>query len=788
VTTLLAKSPRGERTLELHQHLLDTEQAASLLYREGSRWGEAYLRFFKLPAAEHARFLLHLRLAALFHDLGKANEPFQKAMHARGNLPQPLRHEHLSALVLASPVVQRWLAGNSALDQDVIAAAVLSHHLKAARDGAWKVLQSKTVASVALRFDDVQVTRTLERIAGIAGLPGALPRLPQSYQEDDELWSDAFDALFSRAEQFGAVVRKDADRRALCLAVKTGVIAADSVASAMFREGIDLPAWIEEVAHAQPLAPDAVKRDLLQPRIAELELAWRGKDPDWKFHYHKFQDGAAEIGDRGLLFAGCGAGKTMAAWRWADAVVRRRRTGRVVFLYPTRGTATEGFRDYVGHAPEGAAALVHGTSRYELEGMQANPEERPASLRDKLLQPDETEARLFALGLWPKRYFSATVDQFLSFMEHDYRGLCLLPALADAAVIFDEIHSYDRVMWEALVGFLREFDVPVLCMTATLPPHRRADLAPLLRAYPDPDERAKLMDLEAAEAHPRYRIEAATDEAAALEAVVACATPGVRILWVVNTVRRCQSLALRLQARLQRAVLLYHSRYKLDDRQDRHRAVVRAFQPASGDEPVEAIAVTTQVCEMSLDLDADVLVTEHAPISSLVQRFGRANRHRIRGDGFRARLVTYPAEQRLPYERDDLDAAAAFLAAVTGRDVSQRDLADGLLAYSPAGRRSGDASRFLQGGFFATPGPFRDADDSSMPVILDTDQQAFHDLIAAGRSTDGLRLPVPRTHARLGPHPGLPRWLGLADGTRYEEQLGFLVDDELRPFRHPEEP
>lgn len=779
MTLLLAKSARGGRALELHQHLLDTEEAASLLFRDGSRWGAAYLRFFQIPATEHARFLMHLRLAALFHDLGKANAGFQDAMHAPRFVAQPLRHEHLSALVLAHPAIQRWLGGNPALDQDVIVAAVLSHHLKAERAGTWEVLRSTTAAKVGLLLEDVQVARTLTRIADVAGLSAPPPRLPRSYQSRDPLWDDAYGALFRRADEFGSSLRRDPHRRAFCLAVKAGVIAADSVASAMFREQLDLPTWIDKVAHAAALEPDAVDRDVLQPRIAEINA----KHPGRLFKYHPFQDGAAAVGDRGLLLAACGAGKTLAAWKWADAVARRRPIGRVVFLYPTRGTATEGFRDYVGHAPE--AALVHGTARYELEGMRVNPAELPDSLRDKNLAPDETAARLFALGLWSKQYFSATVDQFLPFMEHDYRGLCMLPALADAAVIFDEIHSYDKIMWAALVNFLRTFEVPVLCMTATLPPSRRKDLEGLLRVYPDDHERTALNDLEKAESHLRYRIEAVPDEAAAIEAVVASAKRGVRILWVVNTVRRCQSLAIRLQARLQREVLVYHSRYKLKHRQDRHRAVVDAFHPPSSGEPTEAIAVTTQVCEMSLDLDADILVTEHAPISSLVQRFGRANRHLRWGNAFRARILTYPAESAPPYVREELQAAARFVAAFEGRDTSQRALAEGLLTYSPEGRRVGDASRFLDGGFFATPGPFRDSDDSSLPVILDTDQPAFHDLVARGGSTDGLRLPVPRTHARPGPHPGLPRWLGLAEGARYDDRLGFLVDDELRAVASP---
>jgi len=62
---------------------------------------------------------------------------------------------------------------------------------------------------------------------------------------------------------------------------------------------------------------------------------------------------------------------------------------------------------------------------------------------------NEDQARLFALGLWSRRYFSATVDQFLGFIEHNYTGLCLLPALADSAVIIDEVHSFDKRMFDA---------------------------------------------------------------------------------------------------------------------------------------------------------------------------------------------------------------------------------------------------------------------------------------------------------------------------------------------------
>jgi len=65
---------------------------------------------------------------------------------------------------------------------------------------------------------------------------------------------------------------------------------------------------------------------------------------------------------------------------------------RVLFLYPTRGTATEGFRDYVSWAPAEEAALAHGTAAYDLEEMFENP-------ADSHAEKDFTsEDRLYALG------------------------------------------------------------------------------------------------------------------------------------------------------------------------------------------------------------------------------------------------------------------------------------------------------------------------------------------------------------------------------------------------------
>lgn len=776
---LLAKSRRqGKAQLTLEQHCKDTEEAARLLFDLDRRWGRNWCRFFKLQGAARERFLLHARVAGLFHDIGKANEEFYAMVCGRKDVEQTLRHEHLSALILHLDEMRDWLAHNPALDHDVLVAAVLSHHLKAAeKEGEYWWGRPRAAAYLTHFLDHAEVRALLARVAEVASLP-APPSLPLARWSANPPWVDALGRGLKAASRFRRALKSDQDpeRRALLLATKAALMVSDAAASGLRREEIVFRSWIDDHAHLPRVTAAELETSIVAPRTSSIEEA-----TGTRFVFQNFQKGAAVQGPRVLLLAACGSGKTLAAWKWAQVQAETHEIGKVVFLYPTRGTATEGFRDYVAWAPESDAALMHGTARYELDGIATNPDDVAA--KGKRFAPTEAEERLYALGFWSKRFFSATIDQFLSFMEHGYGGMCLLPVLADSALIVDEVHSFDERAFANLIGFLKHFEGPVLCMTATLPRDRREQLQRAgLTVYPREEHRAELRDLDVEESAPRYRLTPVADAREARVIALRAYAEGKRVLWVVNTVARCQSLARELSDALgappdalHADVLCYHSRYKLEHRKERHAAAVRAFKRAAP----ACIGVTTQVCEMSLDLDADVLITEHAPTTSLVQRFGRSHRKRGafgRSEEFRAQLVTYPPESARPYERVDLALAAQFLTALGEGDISQRDLAQRLEAFTRPEADADDAARFVTSGYFATPGSLRDIEEHTESCVLDSDDELarVHEAVLGREHLEPLLVPAPRKQLSTRDRPvWLPKWLHLAPADQYCAALGF---------------
>lgn len=106
----------------------------------------------------------------------------------------------------------------------------------------------------------------------------------------------------------------------------------------------------------------------------------------------------------------------------------------------------------------------------------------------------------------------------------------------------------------------------------------------------------------------------------AAEFAVAQHRTGETTLVIVNTVTRALEIAASVRKLTHLEPLLLHSRFRPAERA-LHAARLDALPPEG------KIVISTQVLEAGIDISAHRLITDLAPWSSLVQRFGRVNRY-----------------------------------------------------------------------------------------------------------------------------------------------------------------
>ena len=295
------------------------------------------------------------------------------------------------------------------------------------------------------------------------------------------------------------------ERRFVAL-VKAIVIAADLAGSVLPRSGLDSVSWVKDV-----LLRTCQRSDL--ERLATRRL-------DGKL-LRAFQSAVANSSARiTLVRAGCGSGKTTAAYLWAS----RHAPGRKLFFcYPTTGTATEGYADYA-LPDEMEAALIHSRSEVDLEELRGAPD------------CDDFQVRLDALAAWDVALIVCTADTVLGLIQNNRRGLFSFPTIANGVFVFDEVHAYDDRMFGSLLRFVEIFrGTPILLMTASLPNERveilknlTASLGQCLGEVEGPTELEMI---------PRYRLQRGSLEEV-WDRVHQLLTQDGRILWVANTVDR----------------------------------------------------------------------------------------------------------------------------------------------------------------------------------------------------------------------------------------------------------
>ena len=353
-----------------------------------------------------------------------------------------------------------------------------------------------------------------------------------------------------------------------------------------------------------------------------------------------------------VIEAPMGMGKTEAALGAAYQLLAAGQACGIYFALPTQATSNRihlrmcEFLNRIAPA-SGASRLVHSNSwlmnsfsdeynparnATEKTGQDARSgRDWFASARRALLAP-------FGVG---------TVDQALLGVVAAKHFFVRRFALAGKVVIIDEVHSYDvytGTLVDMLIKTLEDLGCTIIILSATLTGKRRTQIlanpknsiTPETISYPLLTGRTEQTPFSPVSATPpaskKIIVEFVKPETA-LDAAITVASAGGAILWICNTVSEAQRQFLLLQQRTNRILLkigLLHSRVIFSHREARETEWMERFGK-SGATRCGSILVSTQVVEQSVDLDADLLITELAPTDMLLQRLGRLWRHNRKG-------------------------------------------------------------------------------------------------------------------------------------------------------------
>jgi CRISPR-associated endonuclease/helicase Cas3 len=368
--------------------------------------------------------------------------------------------------------------------------------------------------------------------------------------------------------------------------------------------------------------------------------------------------GAMDCAGLYVVEAPMGVGKTEAALagayrRWTEGDERG-----LYFALPTQLTSNRihervrGFLENVVSAPS-LNSLVHGNAWMNPERVMrisptagdvqgaADLSEWFASGRKSLLAP-------FGTG---------TIDQALmACMPVKHSGLRLF-ALSGKVVIIDEVHSYDpytSALVDRTVKWLLQVGCTVIVLSATLSTSRRQSLIKATGAeeqitsfaYPHITKVAKGSSYSEAiavdpgdVASTKVKIEQVTDPSVQTwQRIADAAESGACVVIIRNTVALAQDAYRQIKSRcrdLGIEVGLLHSRFPQFKRDSNESEWMERLGKDGRNRPKGCVLVATQVVEQSVDIDADLLVTDLAPVDLILQRLGRLHRHqRERPTGF----------------------------------------------------------------------------------------------------------------------------------------------------------
>ncbi|MGB9774571.1 MAG: CRISPR-associated helicase Cas3' [Bacteroidota bacterium] len=537
---------------------------------------------FVAERARQPQFFTHLFYSIFLHDIGKIARGFQNQL--RNGTRWNYRHEILSAsLVVSIPEL-------SEIERKAIALAVITHHKSVTelREGyatTDEVGRERYRSHLAEFWEDILRVQEFLSYAPDFATQFLGRRIPKFAIPQDR--EQLFDGYREAVRWYRNAI-EDAELTPL---------------HSLY--GILLRGLLIACDHLASSGENTVRQGI---RNIRSMLGLKVERP--------FQTKSSYTVGHSLLIAPTGSGKTEAALLWAEK--NQPPSGRIYYVLPYTASINAMYRRFVDRYAFGEqnVGVLHGKAAYYVY----------KSLMER--QYDREAAEQFArksVDLTRKLYRPIRVltpFQILKALFGPKGWESMISEMSQGVFVFDEIHVYEphtTAMILRCVEYLSKLGAKFLFMSATFPSFLKSKIQAILPLNEitldsnDPEENKLLRT-------PRHKCCIVDGQIIDhYEMIESYLRRGNRVLVVCNTVKRAQEVYKAIKSSAETARLL-HGRFILRDREAIEKELANV-----------QLLVGTQVVEVSLDIDFDVLFTEPAPIDALVQRFGRVNRRGTKG-------------------------------------------------------------------------------------------------------------------------------------------------------------
>lgn len=315
-----------------------------------------------------------------------------------------------------------------------------------------------------------------------------------------------------------------------------------------------------------------------------------------------------------LIRAPTGAGKTAASLLWANQQIQNKRADRLIIAMPTRFTSNALAISVKDDLSE--TGLYHSSAWFK-EFHEKSKESREARHEAKMLH--EFARKL----LTPVTV--CTIDHLLmclTLSREDHHSIAF--NLAHSCVVIDEADFYDDFTQAnilVLLEALDEWKVPVMIMSASLP---ESSLKMYQSAGFDFDVKEIKQDNSD---NTRYRCEVKSileyEEVNELSELLSKCTKQPAIIYA-NTVAKAIGFYDWFEKNTDIKPMLYHSRFTEPDKLKKEKVLIENLgSEAWKNGTANGVAILTQIGEMSINISADLMISDVCPIDRLVQRAGR---------------------------------------------------------------------------------------------------------------------------------------------------------------------